>query len=71
VIWVRNAHRSQLRRFSDFTYDEKSEVQWLPPYNENKLAHPPAGPVELALEQTPRVQGALFSYDHTSGTCWR
>ena len=67
VIWVRNAHRSQLRRFSDFTYDEKSEVQWLPPYNENKLAHQPAGRVELALEQTPRVQGAIFSYDHTSG----
>ena len=24
-------------------------------------------PVELALEQTPRVQGTIFSYDHSSG----
>ncbi len=67
VIWVRNAHRSKLRRFSDFTYDGKSEVQWLPPYDEAKQGSPPAGPVELALEQTPRVQGAIFSYDHASG----
>jgi penicillin-binding protein 1A len=67
VIWVKNAHRSKLRRFSDFTYDEKSEVQWLPPYDEVKQGKAPPSKVELALEQTPRVQGALFSYDHTSG----
>jgi penicillin-binding protein 1A len=67
VIWVRNAHRSKLRRFSDFTYDGKSEVQWLPPYDETKQGPPPAGPIELTLEQTPRVQGAIFSYDHASG----
>ncbi|HEX2658819.1 MAG TPA: penicillin-binding transpeptidase domain-containing protein, partial [Polyangia bacterium] len=67
VIWVRNAHRSKLRRYSDFTYDEKSEVQWLPAYDETKQGKAPPRTIELALEQTPRVQGALFSYDHTSG----
>ena len=67
VIWVRNAHRSKLRRYSDFTYDEKSEVQWLPAYDEAKLGKAPPRTIQLALEQTPRVQGALFSYDHTSG----
>jgi penicillin-binding protein 1A len=66
VIWVRNAHRSKLRRFSDFTYDQKSEVQWMPAYDETKLGLA-QGPVELALEQTPRAQGAIFSYDHASG----
>jgi penicillin-binding protein 1A len=70
VIWVRNAHRSRLRRFADWTYDEKSEVQWLSPYDERaqQARRPPrARPVELALEQTPRVQGTIFSYDHGSG----
>jgi penicillin-binding protein 1A len=66
VIWVKNAHRSKLRRFADFTYDEKSEVQWMAPYDESKSAKPP-GTVELALEQTPHDQGAIFSYDHGSG----
>lgn len=67
VVWVRNAHRSKLRRFSDFTYDEKSEVQWMPAFDEAKQGKAPPAVVTLALEQTPRVQGALFSYDHTSG----
>jgi penicillin-binding protein 1A len=75
VVWVANAHRSKLRRFSDWTYDAKSEVAWLPAYDENvekaKAAargRPlPKRPVELTLEQTPHVQGAIFSYDHGSG----
>ena len=74
VIWVRNAHQSKRRRFADWTYDAKSEVQWLPAYDENapgKNGAPPpkrpARPVELLLEQTPRVQGTLFSYDHDTG----
>ncbi|MBC8131715.1 MAG: hypothetical protein H7X95_01940, partial [Deltaproteobacteria bacterium] len=67
VVWVRNAHRSKLRRFSDFNYDEKSEVQWLPAFDEAKQGKRYTGPVELSLEQTPRVQGAIFSYDHASG----
>ena len=70
VIWVKNAHRSKLRRWSDWTYDAKSEVQWMPAYDEKKQPPPlPPGPriVELTLEQTPRVQGTIFSYDHGSG----
>jgi penicillin-binding protein 1A len=77
VIWVRNAHESRRRKFSDWTYDSKSEVQWLPPFDETVVtkatflraqAKPrPPRPVELALEQTPRVEGTIFSYDHSSG----
>jgi penicillin-binding protein 1A len=71
VIWVANAHHAKLRRFSDWTYDAKSEVQWLPAHDEatekaTKRA-PAKRPVELTLEQTPRVQGSIFSYDHGSG----
>jgi penicillin-binding protein 1A len=71
VVWVRNAHQSRRRRFSDWTYDSKSEVSWLPPYDENPPGKPPRPrppkPVELTLEQTPRVEGAILSYDHGSG----
>src|SRR6185369_9597068 len=82
VVWVRNAHRTKLRRFSDWVYDEKNEVAWLPAYDEIKAAQkaaaqratttgkvvtPPRRPVELALEQTPAVEGTIFSYDHSTG----
>jgi penicillin-binding protein 1A len=70
VIWVRNAHQSKRGRFSDWSYDSKSEVQWLPAYDETKLGKVPGKPpaaVELTLEQTPRVQGTLFTYDHSTG----
>jgi penicillin-binding protein 1A len=75
VVWVANGHRSKLRRFSDWTYDAKSEVAWLPAHDETaekaklagKARPAPKRPVELTLEQTPRVQGAIFSYDHGSG----
>jgi len=64
VIWVANAHRSRLRRYADWTYDSANEVQWLAAYDNRK---PPPGPPQLRLEQTPRVQGVVFSYDHQSG----
>jgi penicillin-binding protein 1A len=69
VVWVANAHRSKLRRFSDWTYDSKSEVSWLPAYDETAAKRKPRTPkpVELTLEQTPRVQGTIFSYDHGTG----
>ncbi len=69
VVWVKNAHQSKRARFSDWTYDSKSEVQWLPAYDETAPGKTPKRPhpVELLLEQTPRVQGAVFSYDHSSG----
>ena len=64
VVWVTPMHRSRLRRFSDWTYDNAGEVQWLPAYADRKA---PTGPVALRLEQTPKVQGSLFSYDHQTG----
>jgi penicillin-binding protein 1A len=64
VVWVTPMHRSRLRRFSDWTYDSAGEVQWLPAYADHKA---PTGPVALRLEQTPKAQGSLFSYDHQSG----
>jgi penicillin-binding protein 1A len=71
VIWVKNAHQTKRRRFADWTYDAKSEVQWLPPYDETAPSKTPkravGKPVELLLEQTPRVQGTIFSYDHETG----
>ncbi|MFL5306957.1 MAG: penicillin-binding protein 1A [Polyangia bacterium] len=66
VVWVKNAHQSRRERFSDWTYDAKSEVQWLPAYDEIKAGKKPP-PIEVSLEQTPRVQGTVFSYDHSSG----
>jgi len=97
VVWVKNAHQSKRRRYADWTYDAKGEVQWLPAYDETApgktpkrttvagtlggsqaprdglaqgdpaLPHAKAKPVELQLEQTPRVQGTLYSYDHETG----
>jgi penicillin-binding protein 1A len=64
VIWVSNAHQSNRRRYSDWTYDAKQEVVWQPAYKDKPA---PEGPPELKLEQNPRVQGAIFSYDHDSG----
>ncbi len=64
VVWVAMAHRTRLRRFSDWTYDSVNEVQWMPAYDNRKR---PAGPVALRLEQSPRVQGVIYSYDHQTG----
>ena len=64
VVWVTPMHRSRLRRYSDWTYDSAGEVQWLASYADRQ---PPAGPLALRLEQTPKVQGALYSYDHQTG----
>ncbi len=69
VVWVKNAHQSKRARFSDWIYDNKSEVNWLPAYDETAARKAPRRPppVELALEQTPRTQGTVFTYDHGSG----
>jgi penicillin-binding protein 1A len=63
VIWVSNTHRSSRKRFSDWTYDPKNEVIWSQPYDDK----PAPAVTTVKLEQTPRVQGALFSYDHETG----
>jgi penicillin-binding protein 1A len=63
VIWVSNTHKSSRKRFSDYTYDPKNEVIWAAPFEDK-----PAPSVQtVKLEQTPRVQGSLFSYDHETG----
>lgn len=62
VIWVRWAHHSSIGRFRDYVFDEKGEPQWLP---EQAQVKPPRT-VELELEQTPKVQSALYTYDHRS-----
>ncbi len=67
VVWVKNAHRSKLRRWSDWTYDAKSEVAWTPAFDEKSPQGAKPKTIELSLEQTPRVEGSIFSYDHHSG----
>ena len=63
VVWVKWAYRGAVPRYSDFTYNEEGEATWLP---EQPYKKPPKT-VVLALEQTPRVQAALYTYDHHDG----
>jgi penicillin-binding protein 1A len=63
VVWVKWAFRSSLGRFSDFTYNEEGDATWLP----EQPGHRPPKTVVLALEQTPRVQAAVYTYDHANG----
>ncbi|HEX2570896.1 MAG TPA: PBP1A family penicillin-binding protein [Polyangia bacterium] len=64
VIWVQWAFRSQVPRFSDFVYNEEGDAAWLP---EQAAESPPSGPQVLRLEQTPRIQSSLYTFDHQSG----
>jgi penicillin-binding protein 1A len=63
VVWVKWAWKSRIPRFTEFTYDELGESAWVA---EQPLRKPPKT-IELALEQTPRVQAALYAYDHSNG----
>ncbi|HZS39363.1 MAG TPA: transglycosylase domain-containing protein, partial [Polyangia bacterium] len=63
VIWVKWNYRSRIPRFTEFTYDEEGESAWVP----EQTAKKPPRTVELALEQTPRVQGAIYTFDHSNG----
>jgi penicillin-binding protein 1A len=62
VVWVKWAFRSKTPRFSEFIYNEEGDAAWL----EASERKPPRV-IELTLEQTPRVQGAIYSYDHSNG----
>lgn len=66
VVWVRWAHRTELGQYRDWQYTSEMppELFWVAPYRDRK---PPKGPQVLALEQTPAVQGVIYSYDHDSG----
>jgi penicillin-binding protein 1A len=63
VVWVKWAYRSRIPRFNEFTYNEEGESAWVA---ETTAAKKPKV-VELTLEQTPRVQAALYTYDHGNG----
>ena len=65
VIWVRAAQRGTIPRFTEFTYDPLGEVVWTPEKLPGKTRSD--GKVELVLDQTPRVAGAIYSYDHRTG----
>jgi penicillin-binding protein 1A len=62
VVWVRSAQSSHIGRFTEFTYDEKGEAAWLPAADR---LQPKV--LQLQLEQTPRVQGAIYTFDHHNG----
>src|SRR5262249_35449306 len=55
------AWRSTIPRFSDFTYNEEGDAAWL---TEELVPQRAPKTQELLLEQTPRVQGSLYAFDH-------
>jgi penicillin-binding protein 1A len=63
VVWVRSAFRSSLGRFRDYVYTPEQEVAWIGAFSDRASPKQPS----LALEQTPRLQAALYAYDHESG----
>lgn len=77
VVWVRWTYQSSRPRFSDYVYHKEGatdggadsvkasgEATWLPA---KEHIAPPKGRQELELEQSPRVEGALYTFDHRSG----
>jgi penicillin-binding protein 1A len=64
VVWVKWAFKAKTPRFWDYGYDEEGEVAWAEA-NEKPRKLPKS--IELSLEQTPRVQGSIYAYDHTDG----
>jgi penicillin-binding protein 1A len=60
VVWIQRP-TGHVRKFSDWTYDERLNAYWTAAHDE-KLK-----PDEVALEQTPHVQGAIFTMDHQTG----
>ena len=64
VVWVRWTWHSRIPRFTDFIYDEQGEATWVPEQLEPKK---PPKTQELTLEQTPRVQGSIYAFDHRDG----
>ena len=61
---MRWAWHTRVPRFSDFIYDEQGEATWVPEQLEPKK---PPKSQELLLEQTPRVQGSIYAFDHRDG----
>src|SRR5262249_43400926 len=63
LVWVKWAWKSKVGRFTEFTYDQLGESQWV---QESVSTKRPKQQL-LTLEQTPRVQAALYTYDHSNG----
>jgi penicillin-binding protein 1A len=61
VVWIEKAP-ARVRKFSDWSYDEKYNAHWLGERDNGKV---PADEVRLA--QTPRVQAAIYTMDLESG----
>jgi penicillin-binding protein 1A len=60
VVWIARPRR-HVRKFSDWTYDEKLNAYWVAEHDDA------VKPDEVALEQIPHVQGAIFTMDHETG----
>ena len=60
VVWVRRPP-AHVRKFSDWTYDDKLNAFWVGEHDDK------VKPGEVALDQVPRVQGAIFTMDHDTG----
>jgi penicillin-binding protein 1A len=60
VVWVERPP-AHVRKFSDWTLDEKQNARWTPE-REQKI-----DPAVVALAQAPRVQAAILTFDHQSG----
>jgi penicillin-binding protein 1A len=60
VVWIARPPE-RIRKFSDWTYDEKLNAHWIPE-RDARVAED-----EVALAQTPRVQASIYTFDHDSG----
>ncbi len=60
VVWV-SRPPSRLRPFQEWSYDDHLNAHWLPAREQN------VKPNEVRLDQTPRVQAAIYSFDHQTG----
>ncbi len=63
VVWVKWDYRARVPRFTEFNYNEEGDAAWLP---ERGYKAPPHL-VELTLEQSPRIEAALYTFDHRTG----
>jgi penicillin-binding protein 1A len=62
VVWVSPEATEWRRRFSDWKYEDKGEPEWL------AASDKPEGRANVVkLEQVPRVQGLLYTFDHRTG----
>lgn len=61
VVWI-SRPPSKIRKFGDWNYDDHLNPHWLAPRDDAKVK-----PNEVRLEQTPRVQATIYTFDHDTG----